>query len=146
MIPVAAAAVVSNPKFLKSAGLVIGGVILIGGAYYAYTQWSKKREAVKASNVYSNSSNEGLAVQYAGLMHSALNSGWFGLTEDEEAIYKTAQKIYKAGLKFGDVANAYRKLYNEELLTKINKHLSPDELEIFNKAINTGVYVKKGWW
>ena len=111
-------------------------------SYYGqYNKWQKKQSAISASNKYSNGSKEGLAVQYAGLMYSALHAGWFSMTEDEKALYSAAINMHQNGVSFALVADSYRKLYQKELLSELNRLLSPKELETFNNALS-GKYTK----
>ncbi len=121
---------------LKKASLALGVVALGGVGIWAYNNYQKKQKTQAASNKYGDGSKEGLAVQYAGLMKSALYSGWFGWAEDEKSIYATAIKMHKNKVSFKQVANAYRQLYNDELLVRLNKNLKPEELEKFNNALN----------
>lgn len=139
MLPLIAAA--GNSKLLKNAGLIIGGCAILGLGYWGYKNWKKKNDVKQAASQYGNSTKEGLAVQYAGLMYSALHAGWWGGAEDEKAVYATAIKIHQNSVPFSMVSNAYRKLYQKELVTELNRLFNPAELETFNNAL-IGKYKK----
>ncbi len=138
MLPLFASAAgkLTQGDTMKKVGLAVGVVVIAGVGLYALNNYKKKQNVQSASNKFADGSKEGLAVQYAGLIRSALYSGWFGATEDEKALYSTAIKMHDNNVSFKLVADAYRKLYNEELLVKINKLLEPGELETFNNALN----------
>ena len=58
------------------------------------------------------------------------------MTENEKAIYSTALQMHKNGVSMKQVGDAYRKLYQKELVVELNRLLDPDELVIFNNALN----------
>ncbi len=138
MIPLVASAASSITKgdTMKKAGIAIGIVAIAGVGIWAYSNYSKKQKIQAASNTYSSGSKEGLAVQYAGLFRASMYSGWFGASEDEKAIYATAIKMHENKVSFKQVADAYRQLYGDELLVKINKLLNPEEQDIFTRALD----------
>ncbi len=139
MIPLLATA--TQGDTMKKVGLAVGaGAVIITG-YFVYKSWNKKNNIKTTASKYGDGSKEGQAVELAGLMYSALHSGWFNMTEDEEAIYTTAAKMHESGISMKLVGDAYRKLYNTELVTELNRLLSPDELVIMNNALN-GKYKK----
>ncbi len=138
MLPFLAAAGKVMPKgnVLKKAGLAVGIVALVGVGVYYYKKKQSEKNVEEASKAYGTNTTKGKAVEYAGLFKTALNSGWFGMTENEEALYSAAIKMHQNSVSFGDVSTAYKQLYNEDLLPKINKLLSAEEQAIFNNAIN----------
>ncbi len=139
MIPLLATA--ANGDTMKKVGLAVGaGAVIITG-YFVYKSWAKKNNTKKAASKYGDGSKEGMAVEYAGMMYSALHSGLFNMTEDEEAVYTTAAKMHENNVSMKLVGDAYRDLYNAELVTELNRLLSVEELEIMNNAYN-GKYKK----
>lgn len=134
MMPIIAAA--TKGDTLKKAGIVIGGIAVLGLSYWAYTKYVKKANIKQAASKYGDGSKEGQAVEYAGVIYSALHSGWFNMTEDEKAIYSTALEMNKSGVSMKMVGDAYRKLYQKELVVELNRLLDPDELAVFNNALN----------
>jgi len=134
MIPLIAAA--TNGDTMKKVGIVVGAGALLGLGYWGYKSYIKKANVKQAANKYGDGSKEGKAVEYAGMMYSALHRGWFNMTEDEKAIYTTAIKMNENGVSMRMVGDAYRKLYSKELVTELNRLLDPDELIKFNNALN----------
>ncbi len=134
MIPLLAAGVKGDT--MKKAGLVVGGIAVLGLSYWAYSRYVKKANIKQAAQKYGDGSKEGQAVEYAGMIYSALHSGLFNMTENEKAIYSTALQMHKNGVSMKQVGDAYRKLYQKELVVELNRLLDPDELVIFNNALN----------
>jgi hypothetical protein len=136
MIPMLAAASNIKGDAVKKAGIIVGGAVVVGVGIYAYKKWKHKQDVQATTSKYGDGSKEGLAVQYASLLYSALHAGWFGATEDEKAIYATALKIHQNKIPLVIVSNAYRKMYKKELITELNRLLKPEELTTFNNALN----------
>lgn len=134
MVPFLAAA--ASGDTMKKVGIVVGAGALLGLGYWGYKSYKKKANVKQAAQKYGDGSKEGKAVEYAGMMYSALHSGLFNWAEDEKSIYATALEMHKNGVSMKLVGDAYRKLYNKELITELNRLLKPEELIIFNNALN----------
>lgn len=134
MIPLAAMPGAS--KIIKNGALILGGVIVLGVGIYALKKYTKGVDYKQAEKKLGDGSKEGLAVQIASQLYTAMK-GW---GTNEKAMYDAAQQIARSkpinGLTFGDVASAFKKLYNEELLKWINSELDSKELALFNKYLN----------
>jgi hypothetical protein len=134
MIPLLAAA--TNGDTMKKVGIVVGAGALLGLGYWGYKSYRKKANIKQAARKYGDGSKEGKAVEYAGMMYSALHSGLLNMTEDEKSLYSTALEMHKNEVSMKLVGDAYRKLYNKELITELNRLLDPEELAVFNNAYN----------
>lgn len=139
MVPLLAAA--ASGDTMKKVGIVVGAGALVGLGYWGYKKWKKDSDIKSAASQYGNGTKEGKAVELAGMIYSALHSGWFNATEDEKAIYATAIKMHENGVSMKLVGDAYRKLYRKELVVELNRLLDPDELTLMNNALN-GKYRK----
>lgn len=133
MIPLLAAA--GSGKFLKNAGLIIGGVAVIGVGWYMLKKYNKEKDYQATERKLGDGSKTGVAVQLASRLYTAMK-GW-GTNENE--MFQVAKEIRannpKNGLTFGDVSSAFRKLYNDDLLKWINKELNSEELRLFQKNL-----------
>jgi len=134
MIPLLAAA--TKGDTMKKVGLFVGAGAVLGLGYWGYKSYIKKANVKQAAQKYGDGSKEGKAVEYAGMIYSSLHAGWFNLAEDEKALYKVALEMNKNDVSMRLVGDAYRKLYNKELVTELNRLLNPEELTIFNNAYN----------
>lgn len=134
MVPFLAAA--TNGDTMKKVGIGLGVVAALGVGYWAYNSYKKKANVKNAAQKFGDGSPEGKAVEYAGLMYAALHSGMFSWAEDEKALYSTALAMHQNGISMKLVGDAYRKLYNKELITELNRLLKPEELTIFNNALS----------
>jgi hypothetical protein len=133
MIP--ALALAANGNLIKNAALIIGGVAVLGVGVYMLKKYSKDKDYQEAEKKLGDGSKEGVAVQLASRLYTAMK-GW---GTNEEAMFDVAKQIssYKAvnGLTFGDVASAFKKLYNDELLKWVNSELNSKDLAQFQKLL-----------
>ena len=133
MIPLLAAA--TQGGTLKKAGIVIGAVALLGVGIWYYNKQQKEKDYVNAEKNFGRKTKDGIAVQLAALLETAMD----GMGTNEAAMYGVAKDIARYnkinGLVFGDVAAAYRKLYNDDLLKEINSELNSPELKLFQKYL-----------
>ncbi|MBR8534430.1 hypothetical protein KDU71_02575 [Carboxylicivirga sediminis] len=134
MVPFLAAA--ASGDTMKKVGIVVGAGALLGLGYWGYKSYQKKANQKQAARKYGDGSKEGKAVEYAGQIYSALHAGWFNMVEDEKSLYKTALEMHKNGVNMRLVGDAYRDLYSKELIMELNRLLKPEELTIFNNALN----------
>lgn len=133
MIPLLAAA--TKGDTLKKAGLILGAVTVLGVGIWYFNKQQKKRDYVDAEKNYGQNTKNGLAVSLASRLKTAMS----GMGTNEAAMYDVARSIAQYnksnGLVFGDVAAAYRKLYNDDLLKEINSELNSPELKLFQKYL-----------
>lgn len=132
----AASKVGSGATKKKKAMLTTGG-ILLGVAVVGFAWWRLKKhreevDYIKTEQKLGDGSTEGIAVQLASMMYTAMK-GW---GTNEQALYNSAKKIHSSKVTFGDVAKAFRKLYRKDLLKMINHELDSAELRYFNSCLN----------
>lgn len=133
MIP--ALALAANGKTIRNAALIIGGVIVLGTGIYFLKKYNKEKDYQEAEKKLGDGSKEGVAVQLASRLYTAMK-GW---GTNETTMFEVAKQIASLkpvnGLTFGDVASAFKKLYNEDLLKWINSELNSSDLATFQKYL-----------
>ncbi len=79
------------------------------------------------------------AVDMATLFYQAMwenDPFGMGLSEDEKLIFDTAERIEKQKLDFSKIQQAYKKIYDKDLLRDIQRSLSPEEFQKFNQIFS----------
>jgi hypothetical protein len=100
-----------------------------------WKKYNQKKEYEATERKLGDGSKEGVAVQLASRIYTAMK-GW---GTNENAMFEVAKLISsnhaKNGLSFGDVSAAFRKLYNDDLLKWINTELNSEELRLFQQYL-----------
>lgn len=122
-----------SKKTLMTTGGVLLGVAVLGFAWYRLKKHREDVNYVQTEKKLGDGSAEGHAVQLASMAYTAMK-GW---GTNEQSLFNVAKKIHQTkNVNFGLVANAFRKLYNAELLKMINNELNSSELRYFNSCLN----------
>lgn len=116
---------------------VITGVLIAGGSFLAY-KIGKKLWNDHLKSQAQNSLDEKPAVRWAMLLRSAINPtgvSWLKQTDgtSEQEIFNIAKEI----TKLDDVVNAYKDLYQDNLLDDLQRELSLDDYQKVLKLITS---------
>lgn len=134
MIPFVGSALAKSDG-IKKAALIIGGVTILGVGYFVISKRLKKQKVEQNYQAMEKqigvNTPDGKAAGYATALFSAMD-GW---GTNEKIIWETLKKMKANGILFATVANAYRMLYNEDLLKRIQKELSAKEYVQFQEVI-----------
>lgn len=97
-------------------------------------------------NSFGTNTAKGRSVQYATQLHQAMMStpGWFnsvfGDGTDEQRIFTTAAEIQKdREVQLLDVQQAYKTMYNRDLIMDLTDELDSADFEKFRRILNTGL-------
>ncbi len=87
----------------------------------------------------------GLAAAYATQFFNAMVrstgwiSDWFGDGTNTDVIYATATEMHRHKVSFADVNQAYKGLYQRDLLEHLQSELDSEEMIKFNTLLTTGL-------
>ncbi|MEN7549041.1 hypothetical protein AAG747_14045 [Rapidithrix thailandica] len=116
-------------KALLGAGVVFAG-------YLVFKKVQQREREKKFDNAYGSDTSLGRAAVYASRYYSAMwENDFFGWSEDEAEIFRTAQDMAQAGVSFGPVSQAYQMRYGKDLLKNIQNALNPTEFSKFRKLL-----------
>ncbi|WP_162054521.1 hypothetical protein [Pontibacter pamirensis] len=116
-----------------------------GGTYLLVKKLVNDAQRNNALKDYANpSSTDGKATQYATQFYNAMYSTWewfnsaFGDGTNEALVFQTAGDMHRHKVSLHTVAQKYRALYSLDLLTDLQRELSSDEMQQFNRMYSSG--------
>lgn len=111
-----------------------------GGTYLLVKKLVNDAQRSNALKDYANpSSTEGKATQYATQFYNAMYSTWewfnaaFGDGTNEALVFQTAGDMYRNKVSLHTVSQKYKALYSLDLLQDLQRELSSDEMQQFNR-------------
>ena len=129
--------------YLLSGGFFIAAV---GGGYLLLRKLILAIKKGRLLNDVGANSQDGLAIGYAGRFYAAMvrgNTQWwndvFGDGTDEDALFAVAADMSRTRVPFALVANKYQTLYDRFLLNDLTSELPSDDLQRFNRILQTGL-------
>ncbi|MEM1134237.1 MAG: hypothetical protein AAGI07_00250 [Bacteroidota bacterium] len=118
-------------KMLLLTGVGVAGYLLIKKGIH-----QAKSHAI--SNQFSSNDKNGMAARFAiRLFQAMFENDFFGLTEDEAAIFQVAKEMKAQNISFGLVAKKYKDKYRRDLLKNIQSALSPQEFDNFQNILTS---------
>lgn len=120
--------------------------VLAIGSFLLIRKIVRRFQKNRYMSEFGKNNKSGRAVQYASQFYQAMISGhewfndWFGDGTDEKLIYSTAQEIHQdKDVSLPDVSQAYKRLYNRDLLIDLQKELDATQYKKFSEVMNSGL-------
>lgn len=116
---------------------VLKAGVFIGGAFLVYKLIKNGTETIKQNKVasqFGDGTKTGLAAQYA-VEIQASNLGSYIYDTKEDVIFRVADKMFRNGVSFQLVSQAYERQYNLNLLEELSGDLNASEMMKFNQIL-----------
>lgn len=138
-------------KAAKSNALVVASqfgifTLVLVGAFLLIRRLIRGFQKDGYMNSFGTNTNKGRSVQYATQLYQAMISapGWFndffGDGTDEKRIFSTAHEINQdKEVQLLDVQQAYKTMYNRDLIMDLQNELDSADFEKFRRILNQGL-------
>ncbi|GJM64962.1 hypothetical protein [Persicobacter diffluens] len=123
-------------------GLKVMKYVLLAGVgiavYYVVDRQFKKSKAVQAANQFGVQSDKGMSTSYASRLFAAMYPSsftWFWDGTDEAEIFRVMHDMKKNNISMASVNNAYRALYQRNVVQDLTEELSGADLMKLNQIL-----------
>lgn len=145
MLPAVLASNVARSNALAVASQFGFFTLVLVGAFLLVRKLVRGFQKNGYMNSFGTNTVKGRATQYATQLHQAMIStpswiSWMGDGTDEQRIFSTAHEIQQdKEVELVDVQQAYKTMYNRDLVTDLTSELDSSDFNKFRRIVNQGL-------